>query len=194
VLPFSMITTRPPGAAVFDERLHALLLVGFAGALRRSELVALNVDDVDDHERGFTLRLRVSKTDQEREGRRIAIPRGTDPETCPVRALRAWLSAAAIGDGPLFRSVDRHGNIAPMRMSGRAVSLVIKRAAQRAGFDPDLYSGHSLRAGFATTAAANGASERAIANQTGHRSMEVLRRYIRHGTLFTDNAATMLGL
>jgi integrase len=187
------MTARLPDTLA-GTRDRALLLIGFAGALRRSELVALDLDDVEDHERGLTLHLRASKTDQEREGRRIAIPRGTDPETCPVRALRAWLAAAKINDGPLFRSVDRHGNIANARMSDRAVSLVVKRAAARAGLDPDLYSGHSLRAGFATTAAANGASERAIANQTGHRSMEVLRRYIRHGTLFTDNAATMLGL
>ena len=123
------MTARLPDT-IAGTRDRALLLIGFAGALRRSELVALDLDDVEDHERGLTLHLRGSKTDQEREGRRVAIPVGTDAETCPVRALRAWLTSAQIDAGPLFRSVDRHGNVATVRMSDRGVNLVVKRAAR----------------------------------------------------------------
>jgi integrase len=172
----------------------ALLLVGFAGALRRSELVAITVDDLLHRPEGVLIALQVSKTDQEGEGRRVAIPLGRDSTTCPVSALKAWLTEAGIREGPVFRAVDRHGNVSAKALSDRAVALMIKRRAEEAGLDPNLYSGHSLRAGFATTAAANGATERAIANQTGHRSMEVLRRYIRMGTVWSDNAATTLGL
>lgn len=172
----------------------ALLLVGFAGALRRSELVALNVGDLKTRDEGIRVTLRRSKTDQERKGREVALPYGSDPQTCPVTALRAWLNHAAITRGPIFRSVDRHGNVSTARLSDRAVANIVKRSAEGAGLDPTEFSGHSLRSGFATTAAAAGANERQIANQTGHTSMEVLRRYIRHGSLFTDNAATRLGL
>lgn len=181
-------------ATTIGIRDKALLLVGFAGALRRSELVALNVGDLKDRDEGIRVTLRKSKTDQERKGREVALPYGTDPQTCPVTALRAWLDLAEITRGAIFRSVDRHGTISPTRLSDRAVANIVKRAAEGAGLDPAEFSGHSLRAGFATTAAAAGANERQIANQTGHTSMEVLRRYIRHGSLFTDNAATRLGL
>lgn len=180
-------------ASVLGARDRALLLVGFAGALRRSELVALDLADLDDRAEGLTLRLRRSKTDQEGAGRLVALPFGRDPQTCPVSALRQWLQMGQITYGALLRSVDRHGNVGG-RLSDRAVSLIVKRAAEAAGLDPARYSGHSLRAGFATTAAANGASERAIAAQTGHKSMEVLRRYVRHGSVFVDNASSMVGL
>jgi site-specific recombinase XerD len=176
------------------SRDRALLLVGFAGALRRSELVALDLDDLCDRPEGIVATVRCSKTDQEGEGRDVAIPYGRDSETCPVTALRTWLGRSAISAGPVFRSVDRHGNVSRHRLSDRAVALMVKRRVREAGLDPTSYSGHSLRAGFATTAAANGATERAIATQTGHQSMEVLRRYIRMGTIWSDNAASSLGL
>ena len=172
----------------------ALLLVGFTGALRRSELVALNVGDLKGRDEGLRVRIRRSKTDQEAKGREVALPYGTDRLTCPVTAVREWLDHADITRGPVFRAVDRHGNVAATRLSDRSVANIVKRSAERAGLDPAQFSGHSLRAGFATTAAANGANERQIANQTGHTSMEVLRGYIRRGSLFTDNAATRLGL
>jgi len=187
-----MIAHLPRSTAGARDR--ALLLVGFASALRRSELVSLDVADLDQRDEGLVLHIRRSKTDQEAAGRLTALPRGRDPETCPVGALQRWLDLAEITDGAVFRSVDRHGNVSDQRLSDRAVSLIVKRAAEAAGLDPARYSGHSLRAGFATTAAANGASERAIANQTGHKSMDVLRRYVRHGSVFIDNAAAMVGL
>jgi integrase len=171
----------------------ALLLVGFASAMRASELVALNVEDIEYREEGAVLIKRRSKTDQQAAGARLALPHGRDAHTCPVLALKHWLAIGEISDGPVFRAVDRHGRV-DTHLSARAVSLIVKRAVSAIGLDPTNYSAHSLRAGFVTTAAANGASERAIANQTGHKSMEVLRRYVRHATVFTDNAATTLGL
>ena len=122
---------------------------------------------------------------------RLALTAPT-PRTCSVTALRASLNHAEITRVPTFRSAT--ANVSAARLSDRAVANIIKRAAEGAGLDPAEFSGHSLQAGFATTAAAAGANERQIANQTGHTSMEVLRRYIRHGSLFTDNAATRLGL
>lgn len=173
---------------------RALLLVGFAGALRRSELTALDADDVTTREEGLVLRLRRSKTDQESLGRDVALPTGRDPETCPVTALTRWRAHADITAGPLLRPVDRHGRVAATRLSAQAVNLIVKRRLTEIGIDSTEYSGHSLRAGFATAAAARGASEASIARQTGHRSMNVLRRYVRHGTVFTDNAVATLGL
>jgi integrase len=156
--------------------------------------VGLNLDDLRDRPEGILATVRRSKTDQEGEGRDVAIPYGRDGETCPVTALREWLTRSAIGAGPVFRAVDRHGNVSTGRLSDRAAALMMKRRTAEARLDPTDYSGHSLRAGLATTAAANGATERAIANQTGHKSMEVLRRYIRMGTIWSDNAAGSLGL
>ena len=172
----------------------ALLLVGFAGGLRRSELVALTVDDVAEADDGLRVVVRRSKTDPEAEGREIGIPFGSHPETCPVRALRAWREHAGIAAGALFRRVDRHDHLLPGRLTAQSVALVVKRACRRAGLDPARYAGHSLRSGLATAAAQGGAPERAIARQTGHRSVEVLRRYIRAGTLFEENAAAYTGL
>jgi integrase len=187
--------TARMGESTIEIRDRAILLLGFAGAFRRSELVSLDVSDLQERADGILVALRRSKTDQEGHGDTKAIPFGIDAETCPVRSLRAWISAAAITDGPIFRPVDRHGDVASSRLSGTAVALVVKRAAELAGLDPSVYSGHSLRAGFVTTAAANGASERAIARQTGHAAgSTVLRQYIRHASAFTDNAVSMVGL
>jgi site-specific recombinase XerD len=176
------------------RRDRALLLVGFAGAFRRSELVGLDVADVEEVAEGLAVTIRRSKTDQEGEGRKIGIPYGSHPETCPVRAVRAWLEVSEISSGPLFRPIDRHGNLKPARLSDRAVALVVKRRAQAAGLNPESFAGHSLRAGLATAAAAAGVPERAIMAQTGHKSLPILRRYIREGSIFRDNAAAYVGL
>jgi len=173
---------------------RALLLLGFAGALRRSELVGLDVVDVTEGADGLTVRLRRSKTDQEGAGRTVGIPFGSNPATCPVRAWRAWLELSSITEGPAFRPVDRHGHIRTARLSGQAVALVLKRHAARAGLDPGEAAGHSLRAGLATSAAAAGVPERVIAEQTGHKGTAMLRRYIREGSLFRENAAGAVGL
>ena len=172
----------------------ALLLVGFAGGFRRAELVALDADDVDEVADGLRVTVRRSKTDPEAVGREVGIPWGSHVDSCPVRALRAWREVAGAGAGPLFRAVDRHDHVAAARLTPQSVALVVKRACRRAGMDPRTYAGHSLRAGLATSAAQGGAPERAIMRQTGHRSAEVLRRYIRAGTLFEENAAAFTGL
>ena len=173
---------------------RALLLLGFAGAMRRSELVGLDVADITEGTDGLIVRLRRSKTDQEGAGRTVGIPFGSNLATCPVRAWRAWLELSSITEGAAFRPVDRHGRIAVTRLSGQAVALVLKRHASRAGLDRDEVAGHSLRAGLATSAAAAGVPERVIAEQTGHKGTAMLRRYIREGTLFRENAASAVGL
>ncbi|MBZ5674307.1 MAG: site-specific integrase [Acidobacteriia bacterium] len=173
---------------------RALILLGFAGAFRRSELVGLNVDDCSFGKDGLTVTLRRSKTDQEGQGRRIGIPYGSNPDTCPVRTLQTWLEQTGIADGPLFRSLNRHGMVQPHRLSSGDVARIVKKLAKRSGLDPAIYAGHSLRSGHATSAAASGASERSIMLQTGHRSVQMVRRYIREGNLFRENSGGRLGL
>jgi integrase len=173
---------------------RALLLLGFAGALRRSELVGLDVADITEGTDGLTVLLRRSKTDQEGAGRTVGVPYGSNPVTCPVRAWRAWLEVSGIEEGPVFRSVDRHGRIGVTRLTAQAVALVLKRHAAGAGLDPGDVAGHSLRAGLATSAAEAGVPERVIAATTGHRGTAMLRRYIREGSLFRENAASAVGL
>jgi integrase len=138
--------------------------------------------------------LRRSKTDQTGAGRKIGIPYGSNPETCPVRNLQSWTEQAEISEGPLFRSVNRHGKAQASRLSGIDVARVVKKLARRAGLDAAKYAGHSLRAGHATAATIAGASERSIQNQTGHKSAQMLRRYIRDGSLFRENSGGKLGL
>jgi len=179
---------------LLDLRDRAILLLGFAGGFRRSELVGLDVEDLQISRAGVVVRLRRSKTDQEGQGRKIGIPRGQLAETCPMGALQAYLQQAGIDSGAIFRGINRHGQLQG-RLSGEAVALVVKRRVEAIGLDPDQFAGHSLRAGLATSAATAGASERAIANQTGHKSMLILRRYIRDGELFgAGNAAAVAGL
>ena len=173
---------------------RALLLLGFAGAFRRSELVGLDYADLLINSDGITVNLRKSKTDQEGQGRKIGIPYGSNRETCPVRSLQKWLEVSGISFGALFRPINRHNQMRNMRLSDKAVALIVKRCAKSAGLDSTKYAGHSLRAGLATSAANAGVSERAIMNQTGHNSVVMVRRYIREGTIFKDNAAAQVGL
>ena len=144
------------GDRLKDLRDRALLLIGFAGGLRRSELAAIEITDFERVREGIVLIIRRSKTDQDGVGRKIGIPLGRTIH-CPVRALENWLSMARIEDGPVFRLVDRHGRVSG-QLSGEAVSLIIRSRIAAAGFDPSGYSGHSLRAGFATSATRAGVS------------------------------------
>ena len=123
----------------------------------------------------------------------MGLPYGSNSATCPVRSLRAWLDAGGIESGAIFRSITRHGKVGE-RLSGFAVAVIVKRHAGKVGLECGSYSGHSLRAGLATSAAMAGASERAIMNQTGHRSSAMVRRYIRDSNLFRENAAAVIGL
>jgi integrase len=179
------------GSGLKDIRDRALLLLGFAGGFRRSELVGLNFDDVVLVRQGLEVTLRRSKTDQNGAGRKIGIPHGRG-RWCPVAALEQWQAASGISEGPMFRPVDRHHRIAAKRLSGEAVCSVVRERVEAAGIDPGNYSGHSLRAGLATSAAQAGVSSWKIRMQTGHASDAMLGRYIRDGELFTGNAAGML--
>jgi integrase len=173
---------------------RALILLGFAGAFRRSELAGLDLADCDFGKDGLTITLRRSKIDQEAVGRKVGIPYGSNPDTCPVRNLQTWIDAAGIECGPLFRPVNRHGRVRAARMAGLDVARIVKKLVERAGLDAAKYAGHSLRAGHATSAAIAGASERSIMAQTVHRSVQMVRRYIRDGSLFKENSAGKLGL
>jgi integrase len=179
------------GDDVRAARDRALLLIGFAGGFRRSEIVGLNVEDIESVRQGLIISLRHSKTDQEGHGRKIGIPVGRT-RWCPVAALSRWLDLAGIASGPIFRSVDRHGNVGTARLSGEAVCIVVRDRVASAGIDPTGYSGHSLRAGFATSATQAGISTTKIRQQTGHASDAMLARYVRVGELFVGNAAGLL--
>jgi integrase len=157
-------------------------------------LVGLLVEDFAFHDDGLTVTLRRSKTDQEGEGRKVGIPFGGSPQTCPVRAVKSYLAAAELASGPAFRHIDRHGRMGTAALSGHALALVVKRAAKRAGLDASKYAGHSLRAGLVTAASIAGKSTHSIMRQTGHKSLAMVSRYIRDVKLFDDNAAAGVGL
>lgn len=182
-----MRTLDDAPSPIIAARDRAILLVGFAGAFRRSELVALHLDDVRRSPDGLIITLRRSKTDQEGRGRSIGIPNGRAPATCPVRSVERWLAAAQLDEGVLFRSVDRHGRIGGA-LSGRDVARIVQRRAAAAGLDPHAFAAHSLRAGLATAAAQAGKSVQAIMKTTGHRSVAMVHKYIREAELFRDNA------
>lgn len=179
------------GDDVRATRDRALLLIGFAGGFRRSEVVGLNVEDIESVRQGLIISLRHSKTDQEGHGRKIGIPVGRT-RWCPVAALSRWLDVAGITSGPIFRPVNRNGDIGTTRLSGEAVCVIVRERVVGAGIDPTGYSGHSLRAGFATSATQAGVSTIKIRQQTGHASDAMLARYVRDGELFVANAAGML--
>jgi integrase len=157
---------------------RALLVFGFAGAFRRSELVALDVADVDWQDDGLVVHIRRSKTDQQGQGQAIGILYGSDPATCPVRTLRAWLDASGITEGAIFRQVDRHGNVYG-RLTGKSAAERVKVACTRAGLDGDRYGGHSLRAGMITSAIEGGATEHRTMLHSRHKSVHVFRTYVR---------------
>ena len=169
------------------KRDRAILLVGFSGAFRRSELAALDVEDLDETCAGLVVHIRRSKTDQ---GRTIAITRGD--VACPVKALREWLNAAGIVSGSLFRPINKSGTVAASRLTCRSVANIVKEYAGRAGFDAAIFSAHSLRSGFLTSAAAKGASIFKMMDQSGHKSIDTLRGYVRDAELFKDHAGAGL--
>jgi integrase len=183
-----MVATAPDKLAGMRDR--ALLLVGFGGALRRSELVALDVADIQETETGLLVKIRGSKTDQERAGATIAIARGD--VACPAKALREWLDAAGIEAGPIFRPIDKGGTVRASRLTCRSVANIVKAYAERAGFDASLFSGHSLRAGFLTSAAGKGASIFKMMDVSRHKSVDTLRGYVRDAELFKDHAGAGL--
>jgi site-specific recombinase XerD len=180
------------GASLRELRNRAILLLGFAGAFRRGELVALNVDDLEETAEGILLTLRRSKMDQEGLGRRVAIPRGEI--ACPVAALRAWLDAAGIVEGAIFRRIfnKRCQRVTERRLAPRNVAAIVKQGAARLGFDPSTFGGHSLRAGFVTSAVKRGANLIKITDVTGHKSLEMLKTYSRDAEAFVGHAGAGL--
>jgi site-specific recombinase XerD len=180
----AMVAAADSGLKSLRDR--AILLLGFAGAFRRSELVALNVADLQFCAGGLRVTIRRSKTDQDGFGTTIAIARGS--VACPVDAVLAWIKSAAIEDGPLFRPVTRTGRIVPRRLSARAVAELVKSYARRAGLKAANFSGHSLRSGFLTSAAARGASVFKMMDVSRHKSVDTLRGYVRDAEMFRDHA------
>ena len=166
---------------------RALLLLGFMGAFRRSELVGLDVEDIARFPQGIVVNIRESKTDQMKEGQQIGIPRLKDASLDCIGAIDAWTRAAGIHEGPLFRGILKNGKPSTKRLSDKSVNLMVKKYAALIGLDPALYGAHSLRHGFATYAAMHGIEERLIMKQTRHRSVQMVRRYINEADLFMNN-------
>jgi len=164
----------------------AVLLLGFSGAFRRSELVALEVSDLLETAEGYRVAIRRSKTDQEGAGHEVAILRGSSLRA--VEAVKAWLEAAGIAEGPLFRPVAKGGRVLAEALTAESVANIVKAYAKRAGFDPGEFAGHSLRAGFLTSAAEHGASIFKMMEVSRHKSVDVLKSYIRRTELFKEHA------
>jgi integrase len=183
-----ILAMLPHMKGVRGIRDRALILVGFAGAFRRSELVALTLEDTAFVKEGMTLTIKRSKTDQLCNGRRVAIPYARSL-ACPVKALTAWLEVARIEAGPIFRPVGKAGAIGIGALSAQTIALLVKEYAAKAGLSADKYAGHSLRAGLITSAAKAGVSSWKIRQQTGHKSEAILQRYIRDAEIFEGNAA-----
>lgn len=179
-----------PDGSLATLRDRALLLLGFAGAFRRSELVTLEVEDIEEAAEGLRVTIQRGKTDQEARGAIIAIVRGEI--ACPVAALRAWLEAAHITEGPIFRRVRRGDHVQPERLSDRSVADIVKVHAQRAGLDPTMFSGHSLRSGFMASAARRGATLFKMMATSRHRSVETVTAYVRDQEPFKDHAGAGL--
>ena len=169
-------------------RNKALLLIGFAGGFRRNELVSLDVDDLEFVLEGLKITLKKSKTDQYGEGFTKGIPYFENSAYCPVKNIKSWLNVSKINKGAIFVRFSKGIKITNDRLSDQSVALIIKNYLITAGFDSKEYSGHSLRSGFATSAAEAGAEERSIMAITGHKSSEMVRRYIKEANLFKNNA------
>ena len=167
---------------------RTIILIGFSGGFRRNEIVSLDYDDLDFVNEGLKISIRRSKTDQFGEGSIKALPYFDSHRYCPVVSLKNWLNITKINSGPLFRRFLKGLKLSENRLTDQTVALLIKEYLQLAGIDSKNYSGHSLRSGFATSAAESGAEERSIMAMTGHKSTEMVRRYIKEANLFKNNA------
>jgi integrase len=172
-----------------DTRDRALISFGFAGALRRSEIVAVDVEHIEWLEEGARLLIPRSKTDVEGFGEYVAIPYGRKEEVCPVRLIGKWLEKGSIEEGPVFRRLSRSDSVLEYRAADNTVGRVVRHIAELAGHDPLVYGGHSLRAGLATAAAREGKSLKSIMEQARWTSVKTALKYIRYATQFEDNAA-----
>jgi integrase len=172
---------------VIGIRDRALLLVAFAAALRESELVALDVPDVEIGVDRMVVQIHRSKTDQKAAGAIVGIRAAEDPAICPLRALARWIEVAELRSGPLWRAVDRWENVSDQRLGVRAIDTIVKRSVEAADLDARLYAGHSMRAGLITSASDIGKSLDAIMRQSRHKSVDVVRTYIRRASAFQEN-------
>ena len=167
---------------------RTIILIGFSGGFRRNEIVSLDYEDLDFVKEGLKISLKRSKTDQFGEGLVKALPYFNNSNYCPVTSLNKWIKISNINSGPLFRSFRKGSKLSEKRLTDQTIALIIKKYLNLAGIDSKNYSGHSLRSGFATSAAESGAEERSIMSMTGHKSTEMVRRYIKEANLFKNNA------
>ena len=175
-------------AEIKKFRDRTIILIGFSGGFRRNEIVSLDYNDLDFVSEGLKINLRRSKTDQFGEGLTKALPYFDNSKYCPVVSLKNWIEISRISSGPVFRRFIKGSKLSENRLTDQTVALLIKEYLQLAGIDSKNYSGHSLRSGFATSAAESGAEERSIMAMTGHKSTEMVRRYIKEANLFKNNA------
>ena len=167
---------------------RSIILIGFSGGFRRNEIVSLDWDDLDFVPEGLKINIKRSKTDQFGEGFTKALPYFESSQYCPVVSLKNWIEISKITSGPLFRRFIKGSKLSENRLTDQTVALLIKEYLNLAGIDSKNYSGHSLRSGFATSAAESGVEERSIMAMTGHKSTEMVRRYIKDANLFKNNA------
>ena len=173
---------------------RSIILMGFSGGFRRNEIVSLDYEDLDFVNEGLKINLKRSKTDQFGEGSVKGLPYFDNSVYCPVLSLKNWIEISNIDSGPLFRRFSKGSKLSNNRLTDQTVAILIKKYLQLAGIDNRNYSGHSLRSGFATSAAESGAEERSIMAMTGHKSTEMVRRYIKEANLFKNNALNKLKL
>ena len=173
---------------------RSIILMGFSGGFRRNEIVSLDHDDLDFVSEGLKINLKRSKTDQFGEGSVKGLPYFDNTQYCPVLSLKNWIQVSNISSGPLFRRFSKGSKLSEIRLTDQTVALLIKKYLKLAGIDNKNYSGHSLRSGFATSAAESGAEERSIMAMTGHKSTEMVRRYIKDANLFKNNALNKIKL
>ena len=171
---------------------RSIILIGFSGGFRRNEIVSLDFDDLDFVQEGLKIRLKRSKTDQFGEGSVKGLPYFDNSQYCPVVSMRKWIEISRINSGPLFRRFTKGSKLSDNRLSDQTVALLIKDYLRIAGIESRNYSGHSLRSGFATSAAESGAEERSIMAMTGHKTTQMVRRYIREANIFKNNALSKI--
>ena len=167
---------------------RTIILIGFSGGFRRNEIVSLDYEDIDFVQEGLKISLKKSKTDQFGEGSVKGLPYFDNSQYCPVVSMHKWIEISKINSGPIFRRFTKGSKLSDNRLSDQTVALLIKNYLKLAGIESRHYSGHSLRSGFATSAAESGAEERTIMAMTGHKSTEMVRRYIKEANLFKNNA------
>ena len=173
---------------------RSIILIGFSGGFRRNEIVSLDYEDLDFVQEGLKINIRRSKTDQFGEGTTKGLPYFDNSQYCPVVSIRKWIEISKLNSGALFRRFTKGSKLSEKRLTDQTVALLIKEYLKLAGIESKNYSGHSLRSGFATSAAESGAEERSIMAMTGHKSTEMVRRYIKDANLFKNNPLNKIKL